>query len=200
MGTLFFASYLSTHAIESFVAYCQANADEDASVYIDPASMKAVGIFDNGSVGAPGWGEHRGILQLTSTAEFSELCRRKNTRMDQEALLDFMIDLRDFLTLFEQNTLNATRTAMEKVGVNSLVAMFPVAFRMSCVPYHGLEPQVFECRLRFVIKDEAATFGYRITAFEAQMESMAGGFQEQLVEDLSGVIERVYLGEFTNRQ
>lgn len=101
---------ISTHSLDDFVDVTNAENSRLATdggaapCFIDDEKMSATAIFNLGTFGDPGHGDHKAILTLRKTVEFQELLRIDGGRMDQKTAAEWLEDWRDFLTpVWEQD-------------------------------------------------------------------------------------------------
>lgn len=97
----------STHSIEEFASYTKqaASNKNNMSVFINQDAMQAVARLDHGIGGQlPGWGDHKAIITLNKSPEYSALRElTKSPGVSQETLAHFIIDWKHCLRFGQFN-------------------------------------------------------------------------------------------------
>jgi len=165
---------MSTTSVRDFAAYTSAHREPGASVFIDAAKMRAVGVLNLGLPLAPGHADNLAVLELEQTAAYKAMRFACNSHKSQATLAEFLEDWLDAVEAF----------------ANSEQITAPKAIR--CVPYAGLAERNFVLRLAIHTGDKAPQLSLRIVNEELHAEQMA----QELCQLLRTTLELpAYAGE-----
>ena len=87
-----FRGHFTTHLIDEFTDYLNANATENTGIFVDSQKSTAHAIIDMGRGGNPKWGAHKASITLKPTPEFAALTANKDKAFDQLAFIDLLED------------------------------------------------------------------------------------------------------------
>lgn len=204
---------MKTSAIGDFVVYAVANAEDGASIFIDPDSLRAVAVLNLGTPLAPGHADNTATLVLDQTAAFQSLLQHASGNpLSQKSAAEFFEDWQDNMSFKDQDgnsitpakavaairkisieaakkveseeqSLSATKSAFESVKATSTEAI-PAHITFSCMPLYGLGDRAFAMRLSVLTGGAAPAFTLRIIKFEQHQQEMS-------VELVSDVEDRV---------
>jgi len=210
---------MSTTSVRDFAAYTSAHREPGASVFIDAAKMRAVGVLNLGLPLAPGHADNLAVLELEQTAAYKAMRFACNSHKSQATLAEFLEDWLDAVEAFanseqitapkaiaairkitieslrkiesEEQQLSATRSAFESVAATSTEKL-PTHLYFRCVPYAGLAERNFVLRLAIHTGDKAPQLSLRIVNEELHAEQMA----QELCQLLRTTLELpAYAGE-----
>lgn len=191
---------MSTTSVRDFAAYTSSHREPGASVFIDAAKMRAVGVLNLGTPMQPGHADNLAVLDLEQTAAFKALLQARSGHKSQATLAEFLEDWPDAVQAFsgtdeltapnaiaairkitieslrklesEEQQLSATRSAFESVAATSTEKL-PTHIYFRCVPYAGLSERTFVLRLAIHTGDKAPSLSLRIVNEELHAEQMA---------------------------
>lgn len=87
-----FRGHFTTHLIDEFADYLNANATENTGIFVDSKKSTAHAIIDMGHGGNPKWGAHKASLTLKPTPEFTALTANKDIALSQLTIIDLVED------------------------------------------------------------------------------------------------------------
>lgn len=218
-----FRGKLQTFSIEDFARYATGYAAAGSRCFINADEMRAVAVFNLGTLDNPGHADNTAVLSLKKTAPFAALLGINGDRNNQKDLAEWLEDWADYLigfdaggavidakkasaavrkiTIesnqsadFEDNDFSGKRSLMESVEARTKDIM-PVAFEFKCVPFEGLAERPFKLRLSIITGDRPVLV-LRIVQLETQQEAMAAEFRDLLVEKLKGSDVDTFIGTF----
>ncbi|HFF8997725.1 DUF2303 family protein [Escherichia coli] len=219
-----FRGKMQTASIEDFTRYSAGYADDGTRCFINADDMRAVAVFNLGTLNNPGHADNTALLALKKTAPFSALLLINGDRHTQKELAEWLEDWSENLlgfdadgqfidakksaaairkisiesiqkADFEDGDFSGKRSLMESVEARTQDIM-PVAFEYSCVPFEGLAERRFKLRLS-IIGGDRPTLVLRIVQLEAQQEEMAAEFRELLVQKFQGSQVETFIGQFS---
>ncbi len=112
-----FRGCMSTPVVGDFLAYVSAQAA--SSCFIDIDEMSAKTIFNLGDDDNPGHGDHKAILTLRKTPDFSEVLRVDGLRMRQKVMAEWLEDWHENLVPISPHDDDDEEVAI-KSAVNSI--------------------------------------------------------------------------------
>ncbi|WP_194205784.1 YfdQ family protein [Superficieibacter sp. 1612_C1] len=218
-----FRGKLQTFSIEDFARYATGYAAAGSRCFINADEMRAVALFNLGTLDNPGHADNTAVLSLKKTAPFAALLGINGDRNNQKDLAEWLEDWADYLigfdaggavidakkasaavrkiTIesnqsadFEDNDFSGKRSLMESVEARTKDIM-PVAFEFKCVPFEGLTERPFKLRLSIITGDRPVLV-LRIVQLETQQEAMAAEFRDLLVEKFKGSDVETFIGTF----
>lgn len=218
-----FRGKLQTFSIEDFARYATGYAAGGSRCFINADEMRAVAVFNLGTLDNPGHADNTAVLSLKKTAPFAALLGINGDRNNQKDLAEWLEDWADYLigfdaggavidakkasaavrkiTIesnqsadFEDNDFSGKRSLMESVEARTKDIM-PVAFEFKCVPFEGLAERPFKLRLSIITGDRPVLV-LRIVQLETQQEAMAAEFRDLLVEKFKGSDVETFIGTF----
>lgn len=207
-----FRGTFKTHLISEFVSYVNKNGNSSTGIFVDSEKSTAMAIIDlDGST--LGWGDHRAKIELKKTPEYEAIGNLMLTRLSQDDFIDFVDDFAPNIRFFNDDTTvitSAAITAIRKLTVNTQsdttsevgnfkgslssfdqievsakVGVMPTFFYFTCIPYEGMEPVQFDCRLRAVTENKAVALEYRVIGIDRVMNQIGLDFLAQLKEGVS---------------
>lgn len=218
-----FRGKLQTFSIDDFARYATGYAAAGSRCFINADEMRAVAVFNLGTLDHPGHADNTAVLSLKKTAPFAALLGINGDRNNQKDLAEWLEDWADYLigfdaggavidakkasaavrkiTIesnqsadFEDNDFSGKRSLMESVEARTKDIM-PVAFEFKCVPFEGLAERPFKLRLSIITGDRPVLV-LRIVQLETQQEAMAAEFRDLLVEKFKGSDVETFIGTF----
>ncbi len=218
-----FRGKLQTFSIEDFARYATGYAAAGSRCFINADEMRAVALFNLGTLDNPGHADNTAVLSLKKTAPFAALLGINGDRNNQKDLAEWLEDWADYLICFdaggavidakkasaavrkitiesnqsadfEDNDFSGKRSLMESVEARTKDIM-PVAFEFKCVPFEGLAERPFKLRLSIITGDRPVLV-LRIVQLETQQEAMAAEFRDLLVEKFKGSDVETFIGTF----
>ena len=218
-----FRGKLQTFSVEDFSRYATGYAAEGSRCFINADEMRAVALFNLGTLDNPGHADNSAVLSLKKTAPFAALLGINGDRNNQKDLAEWLEDWANYLigfdaggavidakkasaavrkiTIesnqsadFEDNDFSGKRSLMESVEARTKDIM-PVAFEFKCVPFEGLAERPFKMRLSIITGDRPVLV-LRIVQLETQQEAMAAEFRDLLVEKFEGSDVETFIGTF----
>lgn len=219
-----FRGKMQTASIEDFSRYSIGYAEEGTRCFINADEMRAVSVFNLGTLARPGHADNTALLALKKTAPFTSLLSINGDRHTQKELAEWLEDWAENLlgfdadgavidakksaaairkisiesiqkADFEDQDFSGKRSLMESVEARTQDIM-PVAFEFKCVPFEGLADRPFKLRLS-IIGGDRPTLVLRIVQLEAQQEDMAAEFRDLLVEKFKDSQVETFIGSFT---
>lgn len=180
-GRYRFRGELETASITDFVKYASGYFEPGARCFIDADRMRAISVFNLGTLNAPGHADNKATLSLKRTSAYSALLNVNSEKKAQKELDEWIEDWADFLIGFdaEGNVIEAKKSAaavcritieanskadyededfsgkrsvMERVEAKTKDIM-PIAFQFKCIPYEGLAERAFKLRLSIITGD-----------------------------------------------
>jgi uncharacterized protein YfdQ (DUF2303 family) len=166
--------------VEEFIGYCNDYATTgDSAVFINPNDMTAIAVFDYS-----GWGQHRAILKLEATPEYSSIMNKPKTIFIQSGLREWLEDFGESIQpmqngvelklniatqavakvsinktgkdTFTDGDFSATRSAFEEIEAKSGVESgLPTHFLLTAPLFEGLEPR--QINLKFAVITQEKT-------------------------------------------
>lgn len=191
-----FRGVMTTTSIDDFVEYSKGYADECSRCFINAETMKAVTVFNIGTLEQPGHADNKALLELKATSPYRALRDVDGKRQLQKSLAEWLEDWADFLTAYdsdgnvldikqaisairrltidakrsaeyEEQNFSGSRSVMESVEAKSKEIM-PATFRFECIPYEGLGNREFTLRLSILTSEqELKDYGVDIDALNA---------------------------------
>lgn len=219
-----FRGKMQTASIEDFARYSTGYAEEGTRCFINADEMRAVSVFNLGTLVNPGHADNTALLALKKTAPYSSLLSINGERHTQKELAEWLEDWAENLLGFDAEgaVLDAKRSAaaIRKISIESIQKadfedqdfsgkrslmesveartqdIMPVAFEFKCVPFEGLNERPFKLRLS-IIGGDRPTLVLRIVQLEAHQEDMAVEFRDLLVEKFKDSQVETFIGAFT---
>lgn len=222
-----FRGTMSTPFIDDFTRYV--NEQKQSTTFINPEEMSAVSLFNMGTEDEPGHCDNKGMLELQKLAAYKALCRIDGNSKTQQDMIDWLEDWRDFLgsvddegndldirtatrlvrqikidasSMQEHNhgNLSQSTSAMASVEAKSKEGKLPSAFRMTCIPYEGLNSRSFDMMLSMsTAHGDTPRLTLRVARFEAEKEAMATELRTKL-EKAIGNADKMYVGSFSSNK
>ena len=218
-----FRGKLQTFSIEDFARYATGYAAAGSRCFINADEMRAVALFNLGTLDNPGHADNSAVLSLKKTAPFAALLGINGDRNNQKDLAEWLEDWANYLigfdaggavidakkasaavrkiTIesnqsadFEDNDFSGKRSLMESVEARTKDIM-PVAFEFKCVPFEGLAERPFKLRMSIITGDRPVLV-LRIVQLETQQEAMAAEFRDLLVAKFKGSDVETFIGTF----
>lgn len=173
----------------SLVQYVNEHKDASVHLYASWRHKTVVAVLNDHQEGAPGWGDHRAVLTLTTTPEWDKWREKDGVLAGQVAFAEHLEDLAptivdppaaDMLELaqtFQANVsvdfksrqlLSNGETTLrfeEKIGAAAGTKgnmTIPAGFLLRLSIFDGAEPVEIGCRLRYRLRDGQLTIGYAI--------------------------------------
>ncbi len=219
-----FRGRLTTASIPDFTRYCNGFEGEGIRCFIDGDAIKAVTVFNLGTLDNPGHADNTADLQLKKTAPFSALLDIDGRKSRQKELAEWLEDWSEYLLAFtadgevldikkavagirqitiestssqdhEEKDFSGKRSLMESVEAKSKAVM-PAAFEFKCVPYEGLGERRIRLRYSILTGSDIPVLVLRIVQLEAVMEQIANEFRDLLVTQFDGTSVETFIGEF----
>lgn len=211
-----FRGIMKAATLQSFVAYAEANGEDEGSVFIDRKAMRALAFLNLGSVSAPGHGDHVASLQLEPTSEYQALLDVHQSTLSQRELIDWMEDWSHVATFFDQagealefrravgcirrmtiehlkrrehevEDFRESASAMEQVEAKSSDTLV-AGFRYHVQPFEAFGERDFDVRLSIRTGGSAPMLVPRIRRLDGHREEMAEEFAEIITARLPGVV------------
>lgn len=211
-----------TNCMDSLVEYVR-SWKEHSRVFVLAQDMSACAVINFGDADYPGHADHRAVLKLDKTAEYSALLKAASARKPQRAMAEFCEDYIDFLSFQDADNLfippataiKAIRTMkinskqsvgavagnysrekslLESTAVDTSEGL-PSYITFTCAPYTGLKQRTFMLRLG-VGENEAGdpAFMVSIIRHDIAVQEMANELAAALRERMQ--YTPVLLGEF----
>lgn len=212
---------MRTSSIEHFAYYALTNAEEGASVFIDPDSLKAVAVLNLGTPNAPGHADNTATLALDKTADYQALLQHATgSAFSQSTIAEFFEDWQLGMGFknqdggeiapakaiaairkisiesakkveSEEQSLSATKSAFESIKAASVEAI-PTHITFCCTPYHGLLGRTFTMRLSVHTGGASPTLSLRIVKFEQHQQAMAAELVALVESQIKDSSEQAY--------
>jgi uncharacterized protein YfdQ (DUF2303 family) len=214
----------NTKAISDFAIY--SSQFPRGKCFVNADHMKAVSIFDLGTVDAPLHAEHSATITLQQTAPYKAMLATCNDRLERKRLAEWLEDWADYLigytaageamdiklvistvrkltiasaaeSTHTTNDFNASRSSLETIEAKSGNVM-AAGVRFKCTPYHGLGERSFDLRLSIITDHDDPKLILRVVRLEDAVEQMAKEFAEVLNTALKsgGADADIVLGTF----
>jgi uncharacterized protein YfdQ (DUF2303 family) len=174
---------------DSLIQYAQVHDVDDgrSALFADRMLLRVVGVFNGPNTQEPGWADHRAVLQLQVTPEWSAWMGRNGILGNQvefaEHIEDRLTDiaeppgatLLELAQTFEATTAAAFRSAHrlqdgqvqfryeEQVDAKAGSAgdlTIPSEFTLVLAPFEGTEPRAIKARLRYRVSGGNLKIGY----------------------------------------
>lgn len=207
-----FRGTFKTHLISEFVSYVNEHGNGATSVFVDAEKSTAMAIIDL-SGATLGWGDHRANIELKKTPEYKALVELMLSGLTQDGFIDFVEDFAPNISFFSDDTTVITSAAItairkltvstqsdttseagdfkaslsktDQIEVSSKAGMMPTGFYFTCVPYEGMEPVQFDCRLRAVTEGKAVALKYRVIGIDRVMNQIGLDFLARLNDGIN---------------
>ena len=169
-----FRAEFYTKTLADYLDYVKDNDGE--CVYVNPAAMRAVTIFDIGDNTNPGHCKHKAKLSLEETPEYKAVLGINEQRLSQRQLAEFVEDWIPNISVVDANgndmesrvAINAIRritiesiskgesqisnmsqskSALESIEARSGDFALPAWITFDCAPYEGFADRLFAMRL-----------------------------------------------------
>lgn len=205
--------------VEAFVEYFGSQSDPDTStVWVHPTSGAVVGVIDDTSPEAPGWGQHRVELRLAPTPEWLYWEGQDGIMLGQTEYAEHIeggleeIQEPDAATMLEiAQTFHATNSAQfrsstrlatgeqrfqydEEVKASAGTAgdlAVPTVILLAVAPFFGEDRYKVTARLRFRLNSGKLSLGYKLDRPESVKRDALEGIAERLAEKFP----RTYVGD-----
>lgn len=173
----------------SLVAYVTEHATGGTHLYGNVDQARITACIDDHHRDGAGWQEHKAILTMHPTAEWTRWKSRDGQFLNQIAFAEFIedglreiaepagADLLEIAQTFQANTKVAFRTSTilangqrqlqweetieAKAGQKGQLTI-PERLRLVVVPFEGMEPVQVDARLRFRIREGELSIGYKL--------------------------------------
>lgn len=191
---------MKTSVVADFAGYVASNAEEGASVFVDPDTMSATAVLNLGTPSIPGHADNIAVLALRKTAAFTALgavaggaaltqvlvaefledwspairCRHGDTEIGTKPAIAAVRSITiEGLKRVQNNEqqLSASKSAFESVEAKA-DELLPTFIDFTTEPYHGLSVRTFTMRLAIRTGDKPAIV-LRIVKAEQHAEEMA---------------------------
>lgn len=216
---------MKTPFLKDFNEYVvKESKDEAPQVFINPADMQAIAIFNIGSTSQPGHCDHTATLELKATAAFSAMRANCNMQLTQKSLGAWIEDWRSSLTFedskekpmsysaaltgvrnitiekavaLNSNTgnLSESRGVLESIDANS-GGFMPGWITLKCTPYPGLQERSFLLEISILTGGEKPGLKLRLVREEEALEQIADEFKENIKAEIGGVCTAIYNGKY----
>ncbi|WP_026601451.1 DUF2303 family protein [Methylomonas sp. 11b] len=218
-----FRGNYKTTLIDEYIKYVNDHGTPDSTVFVDETTMTSKAIMDLGRPDQPLWGSHKAELSLIKTPEYQAILQYDNTKLEQQALIDFAEDWADNISFFDNqeqrldfrktiNTLRklkinanaeseqtvgnyaAARSTLEQVEIKAGQEELPAYFTFHCIPYEGFPLVLFTCQLRAINDQKQVVIKYRIMQLPVKQTEIANCFKDLLQGDIDAEGVETYLG------
>ncbi|EFF6124467.1 DUF2303 family protein, partial [Escherichia coli] len=98
-----FRGVMTTTSIDDFVEYSKGYADEHSRCFINAETMKAVTVFNIGTLEQPGHADNKALLELKATSPYRALRDVDGKKQLQKSLAEWLEDWADFLTAYDSD-------------------------------------------------------------------------------------------------
>ena len=216
---------MTTPVVTDFCDYATKNAEEGATIFIDPDKMSAIAVLNFGTPDVPGHSDNTATLELKRTAAY-EAMRRTATgnALAQVSVAEFLEDWADCIsclnesgemqigkaiasvrkitieelrkTATEVKQLSASKSAFESVQASSGDEPLPTTIRFRCKPYSSLPERDFDMRLGILTSNDKPAINLRIIKIEEHEERMAEELSQCIVAELGINVMSVTLGKY----
>ncbi len=209
-----FRGIFNTQLIDEFVSYINKAGSTSTGIFVNPEDASAQAIVDMGDNNNPEWGEHKAILALKKSPEFSRLLELAGKTLSQQDLIDFAedwtahiqfisdqdesLDFRASLNAIRRLTVsatqnnesvtgnfNASQSSLDAIEVKAAGAVLPFGFIYTCIPYESFEQVVLFCQLRSLTDGKNVNLKYRITALDMEINNIGLQFKEFLQKSIT---------------
>lgn len=218
-----FSGHFKTDDIMAMDDYLATFATPRTRVFVDPANMSALAIFDHGQPDDPSWRTHKATLALRVAPEFDALLALNGRDLKQRQILDFIADWHPLLAFAGEGedvitpavaiqrlqklettaTLNASVEEKDTAQARSLserrsvTSKPPTTLTLTTPLYLGMEPRDITARLIYVADKEPA-IKLRIVGLDSARLETARAFSARLqasaaLKELGG---SVFIGSF----
>lgn len=223
-GRYRFRGELETASIDDFVKYSIGYFEDGARCFIDADRMRAISVFNLGTLVNPGHADNKATLSLKRMSAYSSLLNINSEKKNQKELAEWLEDWADFLIGFdaEGNVIEAKKSAaavrritieanskadyededfsgkrsvMESVEAKTKDIM-PVSFQFKCTTYEGLSERAFRLRLSIITGDRPILV-LRVIQLEAEQEKIAEEFRDLLINKFSDTEIETFIGTFS---
>lgn len=206
-------------SVEAFIAYVAwQQSDANTTVWVHPTSGKVEAVFDDNGAETPGYRQHRALLQLQPTPEWTYWTRKDGEMMSQEQFAEHIEggleeiaapDAADMLEIaqsfhaskegqFRQSTrlasgeqrLQYDETIQATAGRSGELTV-PTVVMLAIAPFYGEDRYRLTARLRFRLAGGKLTLGYVLD----RPESVQRDALEGIAERLAAEFPRVFVGE-----
>lgn len=214
-----------TSSLKDFAAYCEAQADTGASVFVDADSMTATAVLNLGSPDEPGHADNRARLELRKTAAYLALLHHTQAAraLSQAVAAEFLEDWADLVECYTEDGASTKNTyavaAIRKLTIEAMrklesseqslsasrsafesvqatsAAPIPTAIHFRCEPYRGLAQRTFVLRLGVQTGGDKPSIVLRVIKAEQHAEEMAQELAD-LVRGELGDTTQVALGTY----
>ena len=204
---------MATSVVGDFASYTEKNAEEGATIFIDPEKMTACSVLNMGTPEKPGHSDNTATLTPTRTAAYAAM-RAFGTGdpLSQKQVAEFLEDWADNIKCHdadgliaankaisairkitieslkkieaEEKTLSASRSAFESVEAKS-TEKIPVYVEFTCKPYSDFEERTFSMRLGVLTGGQTPMVNLRIVKINEHEEQMANELSNLISDSLS---------------
>lgn len=204
--------------VEALLAYTEwQNTETETTVWVHPTSGKVEAIFDDNGA-EPGYRQHRALLQLQPTPEWTYWTSKDGEMMNQEAFAEHIEggleeiatpDAADMLEIaqsfhaskegaFRQSTrlhsgeqrLQYDETVTASAGKTGELTV-PTVILLAVAPFYGEDRYKLTARLRFRLSGGKLTLGYILDRPESVKRDALEGIAERVAEKF----KHVFVGE-----
>ena len=192
---------MATSVVGDFATYTEKNAEEGATIFIDPEKMTACAVLNMGVPERPGHSDNTATLTPIRTAAYAAM-RAFGTGdpLSQKAVAEFLEDWAGNIRCYdddgliahnkaiaairkitieslkkieaEEKTLSASRSAFESVEAKS-TEKIPAYVEFKCKPYSDFEECTFSLRLGVLTGGQNPMVNLRIVKINEHEEQMA---------------------------
>lgn len=200
---------MSTNSIDNFAEYVKTHAEDGATVFITPETMKAVAVLNLGTPELPGHADNTAVLELKLTSPYRALLGITSNQRTQQTIAEFLEDWIGHIVCFnndgttletktaiaavrsisienlrklevEAEQFSETRSALDSVKATSKETL-PSIIDFTCEPRHELTARTFSMRLSIITGEAVPKLALRIIKLEEH--------EEQMAEEMRGLVE-----------
>lgn len=216
---------MTTPVVTDFCSYATKNAEDGATIFIDPDKMSAVAVLNFGTPDVPGHTDNTVTLELKRTAAYDAMRKiATGNALAQVSIAEFLEDWADCISCFNESgemqigkavasvrkitinelkkteievkQLSASKSAFESVQADSASDPLPTTIRFKCKPYSSLPERDFDMRLGVLTSNDKPAINLRIIKVEEHEEQMAEELSQCIVAELGINVMPVILGKY----
>jgi uncharacterized protein YfdQ (DUF2303 family) len=203
--------------VDSFDSCVARHLSDDTTIWVHPTSGRIVAVFDDNGLEAPGWRQHKAVLQLETTPEWDHWIQKDGQMMGQEEFAEHVeVGLDDIAepdgatvlemaqsfhakasSTFRQGTRLATGEtqfqydeAIAATAGKSGTMEIPSVLMLALSPFIGEERYKVIARLRYRLASGKLSLGYKLD----RPDLVRRDALEQIADKLSNQFPLVYIG------
>lgn len=203
--------------VDAFSKYTSRHLNDDTTVWVHPTSGRVVAVFDDNGQEAPGWKQHKAVLQLETTPEWDHWVKKDGEMMSQEDFANHVEvgledigepDAADVLEMAQTFHAKASSTFRQGIRLASGASQLqydeeiaakagqsgtmeiPSVLMLAISPFIGEERYKVIARLRYRLSSGRLLLGYNLD----RPDLVRRDALEQIAEKLGNEFPLTYIG------